>query len=386
MRDQANPGIASTRPAASLPATSRSCPAQAPRLQEDGNAQWQQVLDRDQAASFFYAVRTTGIYCRPTCPSRRPARAHVLFFPAPEAAEAAGFRACLRCRPSTQPAEAALANRLAAYLGRHLERNVPLGELARFAGLSPGTVQRTFTRVLGLSPRAWANARRADCYRDLLAAGHSAGSVTEALYVAGFSSPSRAHNAAPLGMEARRYRAQGAGERIGYVVAHTAAASPAFSEADLGYILLAATEEGVCAVLLGEDAEALVAELTGRFPRAELAPEATLAPHLSAVLAQIEEHPSAQTLPLDLRGTAFPARVWAALRTIPRGETRSYTQMAAAIGAPSAVRAVAAACGQNPAAILVPCHRVLGADGKLTGYRWGLSRKRALLALEKRRP
>jgi AraC family transcriptional regulator of adaptative response/methylated-DNA-[protein]-cysteine methyltransferase len=333
---------------------------------------WQQVLDRDPSARFVYAVRTTGIYCRPSCPSRRPVRANVEFFEDPEAAQRAGFRACLRCRPGRQSSESALVERLTAMLRQNLDRSISLSELAAVAGCSPGAVQRLFSRVLGLSPRAWANAERAERYRRLLA--NPATRITDAVYDAGFSGPSRAHAAAGLGMAARRYRAQGAGERIGYALGD--------APGPLGRLLVAATGRGVCAVLLGDQDDELAADLASRFPRAELAFDTALAPHLAAVLAQIEEHPGAQELPLDLRGTTFQARVWAELRAIPRGSTTSYSHLAAAIGSPRAVRAVANACARNPAAIVVPCHRVIGADGRLTGYRWGLDRKRTLLALE----
>ncbi|HEY0784267.1 MAG TPA: bifunctional DNA-binding transcriptional regulator/O6-methylguanine-DNA methyltransferase Ada [Acidobacteriaceae bacterium] len=340
---------------------------------------WEQVLCRDGAATFFYAVKTTGIFCRPSCSSRRPRRQNVLFFADIEAAGRSGFRPCLRCQPDRQPEEAAMVERLVFYLDQATHRHVSLKELARVAGRAPATVQRLFTRVVGLSPRAWANSRRAAAYRQLLAG--SAESITEAVYGAGFSGPSRAQEAAELGMAPRQYRAQGAGERIGYTVGE----APLFTaglRTTLGRVAVAATSRGVCAVLLGSEDAELREELAQRFPRAQLAPDATLSGHLAAVLAQLSEHPAALSLPLDLRGTAFQARVWAALRAIPRGTTCSYGQLAAAIGAPTAVRAVAAACGQNPAAIVVPCHRVVGADGKLTGYRWGTERKRALLALE----
>lgn len=350
---------------------------------ERDQSMWDQVLARDATASFVYGVRTTGIYCRPSCGSRRPARANAAFFPDAQAAEAAGFRPCLRCQPNQAPREALLVERLAAYLDRERERSISLAELARVAGCAPTTVQRLFTRIMGLSPRAWVNARRAESYRGLLA--DPAARITDAVYAAGFSGPARAHGATPLGMQARRYRAQGAGERIGYILAGAPLpASGASAGIGLGRLLVAATARGVCAVLLGDDNAALTAELTRRFPRAELAPDPTLGPHLDAILAELTEHPGSLALPLDLRGTAFQARVWAALRTIPRGTTQSYAQLAEAIGAPRSVRAVANACGQNPVAIVVPCHRVVGSNGKLTGYRWGVERKRALLALERR--
>jgi len=349
---------------------------------------WDKVLARDPTASFVYGVRTTNIYCRPSCGSRRPARANAVFFADARRAQAAGFRPCLRCRPDQAPREALLVERLAAYLDQERDRAVSLAELARVAGCAPTTVQRLFTRILGLSPRAWVNARRAESYRGLLA--NPAARITDAVYAAGFSGPARAHAATPLGMQARRYRAQGAGERIGYILAGAPLPASGVEPGDasagtgLGRLLVAATARGVCAVLLGDDDATLTAELTRRFPRAELAPDPALEPQVDGVLAQLTEHPGALALPLDLRGTAFQARVWAALRTIPRGTTQSYAQLAEAIGAPRSVRAVANACGQNPAAILVPCHRVVGSDGKLTGYRWGIERKRALLALESR--
>ncbi len=329
--------------------------------------QWRQVLARDAAARFVYAVSTTGVFCRASCPSRRPARAHVRFFPDAAEAREAGFRACLRCRPEGPGADAELAARVAAIVTAHLDRQVTLAELARSVGASAGTVQRAFTRVVGLSPRAYANAARAERFRAELAYG----SVTDAVYAAGFSSPSRAGHNAPLGMAAKRFRAGGPGERIGYAI------GPAPS--GLGLALVGATERGVCAVLLGDDQGELAAELRRRFPLATIAEDPALARHCESVLSGTTAE---RELPLDLRGTAFQARVWASLRAIPRGETRSYAQVAASVGNPKAVRAVARACAQNPAAIVVPCHRVVGSDGSLTGYRWGIERKRALLALE----
>jgi AraC family transcriptional regulator, regulatory protein of adaptative response / methylated-DNA-[protein]-cysteine methyltransferase len=343
-------------------------------MNEQGAAdekRWEQVLRREATADFLYAVRSTGIFCRPSCPSRRPAREQVRFFSGAPEAQAAGFRACLRCEPlSDAPREAELVRQLGAYLQQHADRTVALRELARVAGLAPGTVQRIFKRTTGLSPRAWANAHRAESFRERLRRGET---VTEAVYNAGFSAPSRAQGAAPLGMEPRRYRAGGAGEQIRYLTAH---AGP------LGRVLVARTVSGVCAVLLGASDAELSALLAARFRRAELVRDPALATEIGAVLAEVREPSMAAALPLDLRGTAFQARVWQALQRIPRGETRSYGQLAEMVGAPRAVRAVAAACGANPAAMLVPCHRVLGADGKLTGYRWGIERKKALLALE----
>jgi AraC family transcriptional regulator of adaptative response/methylated-DNA-[protein]-cysteine methyltransferase len=335
--------------------------------------QWEQVLARDPSAGFLYAVTTTGVYCRPSCSSRRPRREHVLFFATGEQAAAAGFRACLRCRPDGVQAEARIAAQLSRHLRANLDRPVPLSELAHLSGRTPANTQRLFVRMMGVSPRAFQRQLRAAAFREQLAAPGAR--ITDAVYDAGFSSPSRAHAGAPLGMEPRQYRSGGTALEIRYAV----------ERCPLGNVLVAATERGVCAVFLGDDEQQLRSELQARFPRAELLGET--GPHLEAALSAVQaamgEHPAARDLPLDLRGTAFQARVWEALRAIPPGETRSYAQVAQAIGAPSAVRAVAGACAANPVALVVPCHRVVGSDGKLTGYRWGVERKRVLLALER---
>lgn len=345
---------------------------------------WNQLLARDPGATFVYGVTTTGVYCRSTCPSRRPMRANTRFFADPHEARAAGFRACLRCRPDEPDAGAAIAEKVAGYLRAHGERQVSLAELGRVTGVSPFTVQRVFSKTTGMSPRAYANAFRAESFRGALQKD-GAGRVTDAVYAAGFSAPSRAAHAAPLGMTAKRYRARGAGERIACLVVDA-------PDAVLGKVLVAATERGVCAVMLGENETELVAELERRFGSAEFvtaedrnaaaAWPASLAQWTDTVLAEMREPAGARELPLDLRGTAFQARVWAALREIPCGETRTYVQLAAALGNPKAVRAVAGACGANPVAVAVPCHRVIGSSGKLTGYRWGIHRKKALLERE----
>ncbi len=265
-----------------------------------------------------------------------------------------------------------LVRRVTEYLAARTDRSVTLSELAAHTGCSPFTVQRVFKKAMGVSPRAYANAQRANSYRAALRTGIQ--SVTDAVYAAGFSAPSRARHAAPLGMAPRVYKKGGQGEQIGYVVQ----ALPA-----LGHMLVAATSRGICAVLLGDDAATVVAELATRFPAAALNENPSLQTEWARVAQCCGESPDAAALPLDLRGTAFQARVWAALQAIPRGETRSYAQLAAAVGTPSAVRAVAAACARNPAALVVPCHRVIGSNGTLTGYRWGLERKRRLLDAEK---
>lgn len=292
---------------------------------------------------------------------------------------AAGYRACRRCHPAGEHAEAETVRRLCGYLTDHMERAVTLHELGRLTGMSPFTVQRMFERVLGMSPRAYQIHVRATLLRDHLASGQS---VTEAIYSAGFSSPSRMyeHAEARLGMLPERFRKGGAGERIRFSVA----------DCPLGQMLVAATERGLCAVALGDDAAVLEQELRARFPAAEIeaaaADDARLGTAVRAVLSQMTEHPAALDLPLDLRATAFEQRVWRLLQTIPRGETRSYSAVAAELGQPRAVRAVARACGRNPLALVVPCHRVVGKGGQLTGYRWGTARKQQLLEVERATP
>jgi AraC family transcriptional regulator of adaptative response/methylated-DNA-[protein]-cysteine methyltransferase len=338
---------------------------------------WRQVLARDASASFVYAVASTGVFCRPSCPSRRPAEANVSFFPDPAGALAAGYRACKRCAPLGVLRESAMVTRLCRYLAGHRDHAVTLADLARVAKSSPFTIQRKFTRVLGISPREYqAQLRAADMRRSLSAPGAS---VTEAIYQAGYSSSSRFYEqaAADLGMSPTRFRDGGANETIRFATAPCA----------LGLLLVAATERGVCTVMLGDELGALETLLRRQFPSAEIFPDAAgMAEQVSGILAAMTDHPAAGDLPLDLRATAFQARVWQALREIPRGETRSYAELARAVGQPKAVRAVARACASNPVAIAVPCHRVIGSDGGPTGYRWGIERKKTLLELEKKKP
>jgi AraC family transcriptional regulator of adaptative response/methylated-DNA-[protein]-cysteine methyltransferase len=338
---------------------------------------WAAVQSRDPSADLVYAVVTTGVFCRPTCPSRRPHRANVRFFSDPAAAVRAGFRPCRRCRPldrSARHADAALVENLAAAL--HTERPVTLEELSRLAGptLSPFTVQRTFQRVLGVTPAQYQRQQRAASFRRELATGQTR--VTDAIYDAGYSGPGRAYEGSQLGMAPGQFRAGGRQARIGYATA----ACP------LGRLLVAATERGLCSVLLGDSDSELVAQLRAQFPQAEIRPNPQLRPMLRQVLTQFAPHPAALDLPLDLRATAFQMRVWEALRRIPRGETRSYAQLARSVGNPKAVRAVAGACSANKIAVVIPCHRVIGSDGSLTGYRWGVTRKKKLLQLEGAKP
>lgn len=355
-----------------------SSPASASRPPADlDETRWRLVLERDRAAdgTFVYAVTSTGVFCKPSCPSRRPRRDRARFFDGVGAAAAAGFRPCLRCRPTERPADAPTsAIRLAAaYLDAHAEHVVPLAQLGRITGLSPSHLQRRFKQEVGLSPREYQAARRADRFRRELRAGKD---VTTAIYEAGYGSPSRVYEASPTGrgVSPATYRRGGVGLEVGYAIV----ASP------LGRVLVAATAAGVCAVKLGDRDEDLVADLRGEFASAHITSRRTVpAEWVKAIVRRIGKSGAASDLPLDVQGTAFQWRVWRALQRIPLGETRSYAQVAEAIGAPSAVRAVARACATNPAALVIPCHRVIGKDGSLTGYRWGVERKKRILALER---
>lgn len=344
----------------------------------DDEGRWQAVMARDGAAdgSFYYAVRTTGVYCRPSCPSRHARRENVAFYPSCAAAEEAGFRPCKRCKPD----QAALADRQAQAVARACRRieqaeELPsLEELAEVAGLSRFHFHRLFKQHTGLTPKAYAAAQRAQRVRHGLAQGAS---VTDAMYDAGFNSSGRfyASSQAMLGMTPSAYRAGGSGAVVRFAVA----------QCWLGAILVAATAQGVCAVTLGEDPELLVRELQDRFPQAELIGADAAFEQLVARVIGVVEQPGANIageLPLDVRGTAFQQRVWQALREIPAGQRLSYAEVAQRIGQPAAVRAVAGACAANAIAVLIPCHRVVRTDGALSGYRWGVERKRALLERE----
>jgi AraC family transcriptional regulator of adaptative response/methylated-DNA-[protein]-cysteine methyltransferase len=342
----------------------------------DESERWAAVTRRDPHADgqFFYSVSTTGVYCRPSCPSRRARREHVCFHATIADAERAGFRACKRCRPN----EPGLADMRAAAVARacrliEQQDEVPgLDALAAAAGMSRFHFHRIFRSVTGVTPKAYAAAHRARRVRDELT---RQATITDAIYGAGFNSNSRFYAAAPgvLGMTPTRYRAGGAGECIHFAV----------GECSLGSVLVAATDKGVCAIMLGDDPDGLVRHLQDRFPKAGLVGGNTGFEHLVAnVVALVEAPARAVNLPLDVRGTAFQQRVWQALRKIPVGSTASYADIARRIGMPKAVRAVAQACGANPIAIAIPCHRVVRRDGGLSGYRWGVERKRALLERE----
>jgi AraC family transcriptional regulator of adaptative response/methylated-DNA-[protein]-cysteine methyltransferase len=347
---------------------------------------WQQVLARDAAADgqFVYAVKSTGIFCRPSCPSRRPERKNVSFFPTPALAEAAGFRACLRCEPTRvtpkpDPQAEAIA-KAATFLTTHAGQRTKLDDLATASGLGKFALQRGFKRVLGVTPGDFAREQRKGRFREKVRTPQL--SITDAVYEAGFGSSSRLYEGVDqtLGMSPTAMRSGGAGETIHYTTTDSA----------LGRLLVATTERGLCAVLFGtsgSDTDAdLAIELRGQFPQAVLrlsTSDEQLTEAVAFVLSRLTEHPTAQALPFHVRATAFQQRVWQALLAIPRGETRTYSQIAEAVGCPKAVRAVGSACGSNLLAVVIPCHRVVGSDGKLTGYRWGTDRKRQLLALEK---
>jgi len=343
---------------------------------------WQQVLARDADADgqFFYGVKSTGVYCKPSCPSRRPERKNVSFYPTQAAAEAAGFRACLRCEPQraepkADPQAEAIA-KAAAFMTEHAGERTSLDAVAQAAGVGKFAVMRGFKRVLGVTPGEFARAQRKERFRDKVRTPKiSRAPITEAVYEAGFGSSSRLYEDADatLGMSPTAMKEGGAGETIRYALA----ASP------LGRILVGATERGLCCVLFADnDAEAAV-ELREKFPQAVLRrDDAGLADAVRFVTSNLRENGGAAALPFHVRATAFQERVWRALREIPRGETRTYQQIAEAIGSPNAVRAVGTACGANMLAVVVPCHRVVGSGGKLTGYRWGMDRKRKLLEME----
>ena len=349
---------------------------EAPRPAAADDARWAAVLERaaDADDDFVYAVVTTGVFCRPGCAARRPRRENVRFFATPAAARAAGFRACRRCDPERNAGErdAALLREACRRIDEALEPP-RRSALASALGISESRLARLFRSHLGITPSEYLRSRRAARVRAGLEAGAS---VTQALHTAGYGSPSRFYedaDAALLGMPPSRYRAGAPGEHIEWM---TAACS-------LGRVLVASTARGICAIELGDDDAELLSRLARRFARATLQPAATPDQQtLAAVVALMEQPSSGADLPLDIRGTAFQRRVWAALRDIPAGQRISYGALAERLGAQRGARAVASAVAANPLAVVVPCHRVVGADGRLRGYRWGVERKRELLARE----
>jgi AraC family transcriptional regulator of adaptative response/methylated-DNA-[protein]-cysteine methyltransferase len=337
---------------------------------------WTAVCAREPAAdgAFYYSVRSTGVYCRPSCPARTPRRANVAFHASCLDAEAAGFRPCLRCRPTEPP----LAERQAEAVARACrlieasDEAPDLASLAEACGMSRFHFHRIFKAHTGITPKAYASARRAERTKRALA---QAPTVTEAVYDAGFNSSGRFYAASQgvLGMTPTRYRAGGIGESIRFAV----------GACSLGAILVAATAKGICAILIGEDPDRLVRDLQDRFPQAELVgAEPGFERTVAQVVGLVEAPRIGLDLPLDVRGTAFQQRVWEALRRIPPGQTVSYAELAERVGLPAGARAVAGACAANPVAVAIPCHRVVRNDGSISGYRWGVERKRALLERE----
>lgn len=343
----------------------------------EDDRRWRAVEQRDKSADgqFYYAVRTTGVYCRPSCPSRQAHRQNVSFYDNGMQAEQAGFRACKRCKPN----EAALAERQAQSIAgacRAIEQaeDLPsLDALAQIAGMSRFHFHRVFKDKTGVTPKAYGAAHRARRLREGLDSGAT---VTDAMYDAGFNSSGRfyAESSSRLGMTPSAWRAGGSGAQIRFAVA----------QCWLGAILVATTEKGVCAITLGDDPDQLVRDLQDQFPQAELiGGDAEFEKLIAKIIGFIEAPQGDLNLPLDVRGTAFQQRVWQALRTIPSGVRVTYSDIAERIGQPSAVRAVASACASNAIAVLIPCHRVVRMDGSLSGYRWGVERKQALLERER---
>jgi len=340
---------------------------------------WARIVTRDRSADglFWYSVTTTGVYCRPSCPSRTANPDNVTLHETLESARSTGFRPCLRCNPDgpSRDEENAAKIERACRIIEGAEGNVPLADLAAAVGLSPAHFHRLFRAGTGLTPKGYAAANRARRVRDTLAKGKS---VTEAIYGAGFGSNGGfyAQSDAMLGMTPTRYRGGGVQEALRFAV----------GQCTLGAVLVASSVKGVAAILLGDDPDELVRELQDRFPRAALTGgDADYERLVAQVVGFVEKPALGLDLPLDVRGTAFQQRVWQALRGIPAGETASYAEVARRIGAPEAVRAVAGACAANPIAVAIPCHRVVRTDGSLSGYRWGVERKRELLDRERRR-
>ncbi len=338
----------------------------------DTDTRWDAVVRRRPEADgqFVYAVTTTGVYCRPSCAARTPRPENVRFFEDGDQAVKAGFRACRRCKPEGDGRAELIAK--VCRMIETAEEEPSLDDLAREAGLSPHHFHRVFKATTGLTPKAYAVAHRRKRVREELGKGTS---VTEAYYDAGFGSNGRfyAESNAMLGMTPRRFKAGGADTEIRFAAGQTS----------LGAILVAESDRGIVAVTLGDDADALVRELQDRFPKARLiGGDADFEARVAQVVGAVERPGTGAALPLDIRGTAFQQRVWRALRQIPAGETVTYAELADKIGDPKAVRAVAGACAANSLAVLIPCHRVIRTDGSLSGYRWGVERKRDLLMRE----
>jgi AraC family transcriptional regulator, regulatory protein of adaptative response / methylated-DNA-[protein]-cysteine methyltransferase len=340
---------------------------------------WEAIQTRDGEYDgiFWYGVRSTGVFCRPACPSRQPKRENVVFFALPEAARHAGFRACLRCRPDElllRDPQAELVESVCRFIDLNLEEHPNLERIGQEIKVSHYHLQRVFKKLMGITPRQYAEARRAQKFKDRIKSGQS---VTGAMYEAGYGSSSRLYEkaSAQLGMTPATYGKGGAGMKINYAIA----------DCPLGLLLVAATDRGICSVTLGDRDEELHGRLREEYPRAEIEPdEDRLRELVQALLAYLEGEMPHPALPLDDQGTAFQKRVWEELRRIPAGNTASYGEIARRIGQPTATRAVARACATNPVAIVTPCHRVIRENGDLGGYRWGIERKRKLLEMEKK--
>jgi AraC family transcriptional regulator of adaptative response/methylated-DNA-[protein]-cysteine methyltransferase len=333
---------------------------------------WQLVLNRTASADgqFVTAVKSTRIYCRPSCPARHPLRKNVAFYATPHEAERAGFRPCRRCRPNEPNAQTEQIHRLARYMEAHLDEPLTLDVLSQKANLSPYHLQRTFKKIMGVSPKQYVQALRVKQVKARLKDGET---VAASVYEAGFGSSSRLYERDALGMTPGRYQQGGAGMTIGYTI----------TDSPLGRMIVGATARGVCFVGFGEKDERLAAELHQDYPLAEITPDPKgFGPWVRAIVANLNGRQPHLDLPLDVRGTAFQQQVWEALRRIPYGQTRTYGEIAQAIGQPNASRAVGRACATNRAAVVIPCHRAVGSTGALTGYRWGVERKQVLLEQE----
>lgn len=349
--------------------------ATTPAKTED-DPRWAAIVARDPRSDgqFYFSVRTTGVYCRPVCAARLPRPENVAFYATRDEAEAVGFRACKRCKPNQKSLAFEHAAKIAeaCRLIETAEEAPKLDDLAAAVGLSPYYFHRKFREVTGLTPKGYAAAHRDQVVRDRLS---NSGTVTEAIYDAGYNSSGRFYETSNevLGMTPSNYRAGGQSAAIHFAV----------GECSLGSILVAKSDRGVCSILIGDDPEELTRDLQRRFPRADLiGGDAGFEQLVAKVVGFVEAPALGLDLPLDVRGTAFQQRVWEALRKIPAGSTASYSEIAERIGSPKSVRAVAQACGANPVAVAIPCHRVVRTDGGLSGYRWGIDRKRALLDRE----
>jgi AraC family transcriptional regulator of adaptative response/methylated-DNA-[protein]-cysteine methyltransferase len=337
---------------------------------------WKAVVERDETKDglFVIAVRSTGIYCKPSCPARHPNPEQVVFFSQHDEAEKSGFRACKRCNPrdATPSARAKQIEQTCKYVEANLDEKLTLQNLSRQAGLSPFHFQRTFKRILGISPRQYVEARRLERVKRSLTNGET---VTNSLYGAGFTSKSRLYEKTPpqLGISPGLFRRGGQGLRIQYTIV----------DSRIGRVLLAATERGACAVCMGASDEAVEAALKEDYYAADLhRDDVGMKQWAEALLSYFDGHEFPRDLPLDLQATAFQWKVWKEIRSIPYGRTVTYSNIAKSLGAPQAARAVARACATNPVAIVIPCHRVIGKDGSLRGYGWGVKRKKTLLSLE----